>query len=220
MNQITEVIKVLWDWASSSTAAGVSFGLTIVMLFLAIFGFIMYFRQKREYCLLFEMLKEYELHEKIRKDKSKTAQEYKKLEQEKRETQKQIEEAYRDLKERLPMEAKRAYYENTIPVVQKQIFDLAKQLEGMTEALQACGGQVKERSLEIDTILSEEIRRHLSIRRDMERAQMLLVIFMGGAAAMGLLLPYPLSTLAIPLGVVVARQCLLLYKLWKTYYRW
>ena len=80
------------------------------------------------------------------------------------------------------MEAKRAYYENTIPVVQKQIFDLAKQLEAMTEALQACGCQVKGRSLEMDTILSEEIRRHLSIRRDMERAQMLLVIFMGGAA--------------------------------------
>ncbi len=208
MNQIIEFFEAIWEWSSSSTAAKISFTLNIVMLLFTIFSFFMYFQQKREYRLLFDILKDYNLLRTVKKDKNEVFMEYQK-----------IKEMYRDLKERLPIEARRVYYENTIPILQKQIFDLKEQLDGMTEELKACGGEVKEGMVELDAILSKEIQKYMLIRRNMEREQMKLTIYMAAIASIGILFPFPFNLLAIPLGVGVLQQCLSLFRLWKIYYQ-
>jgi len=184
---------------------------------ISVFGFYLYFQQKREYKLLFDMVSQYGLKQQLEQDTKKIEELHGKLALEKTKTEEQIREAQKDLTERLPLEAKRAYYENAIPDVQKQIFDLSQQMNRMKGELAAIEDS-EIASPQIDSILSTEIKKSLSIRRDMEKAQLLLSIFTGSVAATSVLLPYPFSLLAVPLAGAALRQCYVLYRLWGTFY--
>ncbi len=198
-------------WVSGSQATAISYGLNIMMFFLTIAGFILYFNQKKQYRLLFAMMEQFELADKIKKDTSKVKKELDA-------TTSRIDEAKKELNERLPQEAKRAYYENAIPAVEKQIYDLSIQLKSMTGELENVGGGTEGNSPEIDKILSEEVRNHVSVRRDLERTQGLLAICTGTTAAIGFILPFPLSLLAMPTAVIAIIQCFIMFRLWKRYY--
>ncbi len=214
-SSIADLLNNLLDWVTSSDAAGISFLINVISFLLAVAGFLLYFQQKREYRLLSGILEEYGLQKRIRKATKSAKSEQLKLDQEINRRRNEIEEAKRDLSERLPAEARKAYYENSIPVIQKQIYDLEKQLESMFEELKACEETPSTVSPHINEILGEEIRKNLSLQRDMEQVRVLLTIFTALTAAVGVLLPYPLNIgIAFILGVVIVRQA---YRYWRLY---
>ncbi|MEP1445573.1 MAG: hypothetical protein ABJK37_05595 [Paraglaciecola sp.] len=217
-SNVTPWFETFITWISGSTGAGVSFALNIVMLILTIAGFLMYFQQKREYRLLSGILTEYGLKEKIETDASAVKKKKDELDSKVKSVKDQLEAAEKDLKERLPLEARKAYFENTIPVVQQQVFELSKQLENMESELSNLGGSLKNASPEIDDILSEEVKNNVSIKRDMEKARTTLAVLTGAAAAIGAIMPYPLSVLAGILAPFIIKECWSIYKLSKTYY--
>lgn len=219
VQQQGNLIRSLLAWVTSSDAAGISFLLNVVSVIFAVVGFILYFQQKREYRLLSGILEEYGLQQRIKKATNTAKSEQSKLDQEITRRRGEIEEAKRDLNERLPTEARKAYYENAIPVLQKQIFDLEKQLESMTEELKVYEGTPSTNSPYINEILGEEIRKHLSIQRDMERVQALLAILTAITAATGSILPYPLNLFVTAfLGILILMQVYRYWRLYRIYY--
>lgn len=212
------VLDAWFQWVSGSTASSISFALNIVMFVLAIGGFYLYIVQKREYRILFAMVEEFGVKEKLERAKTQVAEEHEKMQETLESTQKDVQTAQKELAERLPIEARRAYYENAIPAVAQQISDLKYQLDRMQGELIALGDGQEIQSPYLRGILSEEMEKHMAIRREMEKAQLLLSIFTGSAAAAGLLVPYPFNLISIPLAIGIVRQCLILLRLWRTYY--
>jgi len=210
-----ELDESFFEWVSSSNATAFSFILNLTMFFLTLFGFYLYHSQKKEYKLLTAIMEDFGLKQKVQTEKSKAQVEYKQLAEEKINVKNQIKEAEKDLKERLPNEAKKAYYSNTIPVVERQIFDLSNQLTGMKTDLENLEGTSKPTSPVIKEILANEIKKRLTIKSEIENTQLILAILTGSVASIGIILPFPINLLAVPLAVAVLRQCLKLYKLWK-----
>lgn len=206
-------------WVTSSAAAAALFLINVVSLLLAAAGFYLYFKQKREYQLIFAMFQEYNLKEKIAADAKDAEQAKTRAEQQLKATRHAIESAQADLVERIPNEARKAYYENTIPVLQKQIFDLSRQLEQMGEAYSSLGGSSATISPEIERVLTEEVRRHVSLRRDMERSEGFLAILTGTTASIGTVAKYPFDLLALPFAILALREAYRFLKLWRRYYR-
>ena len=206
------------SWVSSSNAAAISFGLNIVMFILTIAGILMYFQQKRQYALLFAMMEEFGIQEKLQEKGTVVREKDKELEERVNKRKRELEEAEKELKERIPQEAKRAYYENTIPVIQKQIFDLSQQLNQMTLDLRSLGETAPTNSQHIASILSEEVIKYVSLKSELEQAQSLLAAFSGGTAAVGIILPYPINLLAVPLAIGALSQSLKVYSLWRKQY--
>lgn len=214
-----EFLKDLLAWVASSNAAGISFLINVISLILAIAGFLLYFQQKKESRLLSGILEEFNVKQRISKATDSAKSEKSKLDEQIANSRDQIKEAKRDLTERLPAEARRAYYENAIPVIQKQIYDLEKQLESMDEEIKKYEGTPSTASPHINEILGEEIRKHLSTQRDMDRSQSLLAILTAIAAAAGALLPHPLSVFtAIILGFLILKEAYQYWRLHRIYY--
>jgi len=215
---ITHLFDSIIKWIAGSTGAAVSFGLNVISLIFAVWGFWMYFAQKREYRLLFGMLQQFEVEKKLEAQKTQVEQEHQAAKERLKQASEDIKEAERELHDLIPLAAKRAYYEHTIPEVQKQVNDLEIQLQAMYKALAQCGGNSSLKSPELSKVLSEEVRRHVRIARDMERSRTLLSVYTAAVAATSILLPYPASFFAIPIGVLVGREAWRLYQLSKTYY--
>lgn len=220
MNQITQLWTDLLQWATGSTAAGVSFAINVIALGLTVWSFWMYFGQKREYRLLFGMLQEFDVEQKLKAAKSRAEQDHERAKEELQKAKQSIQVAEAELKEKLPLAARRAYYENTIPVLQQQIYDLSEQLRTMQAGLGEVASVGDLKSPEITQILTDEIQQFLLIRQQIERGQTLLSVYSAGAAAVSILFPYPLSLLAIPLGAAIAFEGAKLYRLSKRYYLW
>lgn len=212
-------MHALLSWITSSAAAGTSFIINVISFLLAMWGFQLYRGQKREYRLLFAMFQEYGLKERISAEIKDASERKERVENELNATRGAIEEAQRDLRERIPAEARKAYYEHTIPVLQKQIFDLSEQLRQMTEAYEAAGGATVTISRPIEDVLNKEVRRHVSLRRDMERTEALLAIFTGTTASIGTILKYPYDLLAVPFAILALRAAYRFFTLSRRYYR-
>ena len=212
-------VERLVHWAASSGAAATSLLINVVSLLLAIGGFYLYFDQKREYRLLFAMFEEYGLKQRIT-EQAKGAEEAKaRAEQELNAARNAINAAQADLRERIPVEARKAYYENTIPALQKQIFDLVEQLNRMQASYSELGGQSVTIAPQIERVLTQEVRRHVSIRRDMERSEAFLAIYTGTTASIGTILRYPLDLLAVPFAILALREAVRFFWLSRLYYR-
>lgn len=200
------------QWVTASTGAGISFGLNILMLVLTVVSFVLYLRQKAQYRLFFAMIQEYDVKGRLEKDTAKAKQERER-------TVSELQAAQRDLRERLPVEAKRAYFENMIPVVQYQIFELHKQLQRMTAELDGLGGRVELSAQPIQQILSEQVRKHVAVRRSLDSSLALLAALTGGTAAVGFVVPRPFNLAATPLAILALLVCTRTLRLWRMYYR-
>jgi hypothetical protein len=208
------VIDDVNKWIKESPTNAFSFILNIVMFFLTLFGLYLYYSQKREYRLLQGIIVQFGLEEKIKSNVDKVASEYKELHENKNQIKNQIAEAEKDLKLRLPLEAKKAYYLNSIPVIQKQIFDLNDQLQRMHSELLKIGNDDIPTSDIIKDILSDEIRKHLLLKKELENNQIILAILTGSAAAVGIIFPYPFNLIASPIAFLVIFYS---YKIFKIY---
>lgn len=204
-------------WITSSTASALSFLLNIIMFLLAIFGFISYYRQKREYALLQAVMQQYKITKKLKAQKKKAQQEVNYLQDVKDETVAELTEAKQDLKISLPLEARRVYYENSIPIIEEQIFELEKQLRNMTNDLVIINRHKGEISPVITKILSKEVKKRLTLKTNIENARTSLAVFAAIAAGVAIMVPFPFNILATPLGFVVLNQAIILYKLNKQY---
>jgi hypothetical protein len=209
----------LLAWVSSSSAAATSFVLNVISLILAIVGFVLYFGQKREYKLLFGILQEYGLKEKVSADAKSAKAQHALAQEELTKAKAEIRSAQQELAERIPKEARRVYFENTIPVVHKQIFDLSQQLRQLTDEYEALGGNTSGLAPQIEEVLSEEVRKHVSVRRDMERSEAFLAILTGTTASIGIIAPFPFNWIALPFAVLALIEAFRLFRLWRLYYR-
>ena len=70
----------------------------------------------------------------------------------------------------IPLEAKKAYFRNTIPIIEEQIYDLENQLTNMTSELESLDETEPPRQTHISEILSEEIRKYLSIESEISKS--------------------------------------------------
>lgn len=213
----------LSQWIGSSAAAAVSFWANIVSLVLAVAGFALYFSQKRQYRLLFAILEEYGIRQKEAETAKVVKEEKTQAEAALAATKQQIEAARKELAERLPAEARKAYLESTIPAVEQQIFDLGQRLAVLRSDLLHLTASSAPVSNEIKSILSSELRKHVGLRHRLESAQSRLTVLTALAAAFGSL-PYFIDGLFwLPVfaavGVLIFIQALRLYRLHGLYFR-
>jgi hypothetical protein len=221
--QSPSMLQHLSQWIASSSAAGISFGLNVVGVFLAIAGFLLYFQQKKEYRLLFGILQEFGLKEQVHDATTRVQAKHNAAKSELESVKGEIQNAQKDLKERLPAEAKRVYLESTIPIVEQQIFDLATRLGIMRKDLSTVVGAQNAASPEVERILREEVRNYVEIRREMDNGQSNLTVLTGLAAATGSMPLFFGSFVVGPplvlLGFLILLQSLRIYVLHQRYYR-
>lgn len=211
------------QWVSSSSAAAFSFWVNIVSLALAVAGFALYFSQKRQYRLLFAILEEYGIRQKEAETAKVVKEEKSKAEEALAATKQEIESARKELAERLPQEAKRAYLESTIPVVEQQIFDLGQRLGALRVDLSRLTSEAAPASAEIQAILANELRKHVGLRYRLDDAQSGLTVLTALAAAFGSLPFFYDVDIWTPVfavvGALIFMQALKLYKLHRLYFR-
>ena len=200
-----------WDsfiqWVNGPTATAISFAINLI-------GIILYFHQRRENKNLSLIVNDYEIKEKLSNDKRRMEEEYGN-EKKKKEN---LEQDLNYLEESLPIEAKRAYIKNTIPIIQKEIFDLSNQLNKMVNEQKELGDSPHRVSLETASILSDEVKRHLGVRARIENTQILLSVFVGTTATLSFFLISANRYFIIPFLLLTAYFSTKLLLLWRVQY--
>jgi hypothetical protein len=204
------------DFFLSPTGAGLAFVLTAAGLIASI---AFYLFGRREQASLRRLLFAFDLKTKIEAEAGELLEQKKSAEKELRTLSRYAE----VLKRRIPSEARAAFFRNSIPEIDRQIFELTSQRDYMAAELRKLGATSPEMTT-IRQELDSEMTRRLVARTRFERSQTTLAILAAIIAAIGSLIPWPLSgPLASMVAVGMASSINNLLKAWSNIYpedRW
>lgn len=192
---------------------------TIGSAILAIVSLLLFFREKRQSKLIAELVTRFEMAQQVAKAAESAAARKDKLEAGVRTAGDELEALRKDIEEKIPDQARAAFFRVAIPEIENQIVYLDAQRRDMLHNLAALN-ETPPNTDAIREILKSEIDSRVTSRRKLDESQALLSILTGITASLSAL--YFINFIAVPVsaifGVLIANTVFEMGKRWANVY--
>lgn len=177
-----ETWQMFTSFFTSPTGATIAWFATLIGLLAAIIPLSQLASQRREARLLKEVLEQFHLKETLKKETEAVTASKADIESNLAKRQTELDALTLEISEKIPKQARAAFYATAIPEIEAQILALSEQREIMNTALSKLNVAPVDNQ-KIKRILDEEISSSIRARRSLEEKQTMLSIVSGFAAA-------------------------------------